>query len=640
MATATSPDAPDMLTTALDYLGRGLSVFPVCTPTSAGHCIQHGECSNAGKRPLVRWEAFQARCATAQELAQWWRKWPSANIGMATGQLSGVVVLDADGDEARKVALQRGLEETPIVWTGKPGGGHVWLAWPGQAVKNFARKYADLPGIDFRGDGGYVLLPPSLHASGQRYRWHEKAGIATPLAPVPSWLADRLLGRETATPEPWTAPNGHLDLGAFLRGIPEGSRDDSLFRLAAKCRGDNLPQAYAAWIVQQAARNCQPPFDERDAHEKVARAYAQYAPTPHVDLRTGVLENATAEAQAALPEQWLQPISVLLAKPELPVDWLVDGLFSRGSSGWVGAEPKVGKSFLVLELVYCLATGTPFLGQFAIPRPVRVVYIQEEDPEQRVLRRFNQLIRGTAGRTAPADTHLRYAIRAGFKLDVPAWLVRLRDDLLAEPADICVLDVFQRIHTKSENDQQQMAEVLEGLNALSREFSGLAFLLVHHNRKPQVGNEARANQMLRGSGVLAGWGECSLFLRKSKAGKNRAYVQPESKDAPELEEFLVVLEDTPNGGVRFVLAEQLFDEQLTEGLQKFRDTALALCDAGEDCTAGEVAKLVGCNQSTAHRALEKLVELGALGTVAGIFHNRAAKFYTRSGRITEEPDDE
>ncbi len=627
-------DTPDMLTTALAYLGRGLSVFPVCTPTTAGHCIQHGECSNAGKRPLVRWEAFQARCATAQELAQWWRKWPSANIGMATGAVSGVVVLDADGDEARKVALQRGLEATPIVWTGKPGGGHVWLAWPGQPVRNFARKFADLPGIDFRGDGGYVLLPPSLHASGQRYRWHEKAGLSTPLAPVPTWLADRLLGRMAAEPSPASEPtNGHLNLADFLDGIPEGGRDDQLFRLAAKCRGDNLPRAYAEWIVAQAARNCQPPFDVSLALEKVTRAYAQYAPTVHVDLRAGLLEAVTE----APPVEWLQPISVLLAKPELPVDWLVNGLFSVGSSGWIGAEPKVGKSFLVLELVYCLATGTPFLGQFAIPTPRRVIYIQEEDPEQRVLRRFNQLLRGTAGRTAPADTNLRYAIRTGFKLDVPAWLIRLRADLLLAPADICVLDVFQRIHTKSENDQQQMAEVLEGLNALSREFPGLAFLLVHHNRKPQAGNEARANQMLRGSGVLAGWGECSLFLRKSKAGKNRAYVQPESKDAPELEEFMVVLEDTPNGGVRFVLAETLFDEQLTEDKQKFLDAAHALIDAGVDCTAGEVAKIVSCNQSTAHRALEKLIDLGRLDAVAGVFNNRAAKFYTRASRRDDVP---
>lgn len=638
MATATNPDAPAMLTAALDYLGRGLSVFPVCTPQGVGRCVQHGECPNAGKRPLVRWEPYQGRRATEQELAQWWRKWPSANIGMATGAVSGVVVLDADGDEARKECLRYGLPLTPGLWTGKPGGAHFWFAWPGQPVRNFARR---LPGIDFRGDGGYVLLPPSLHVTGQRYRWQEQTAEAVP-APLPAWLRDLLAGR---APSEGTAPERSagdaLDLSTFLHGIPEGGRDDALWRLASKLRADDVPRPYAEWIVQQAARLCQPPFETMLALDKVARAYVQYAPTPHIDLRAGVLANAVAAVEQAPPETWLQPISTLLSKPELPVNWMVEGLFSVGASGWIGAEPKVGKSWLVLELIYCLTTGTPFLGQFAVPKPRRVIYIQEEDPEQRVLRRLTQLLRGTEGRTAPADNLLRYAIRAGFKLDSAAWAARLRAALVEETADVVVLDVFQRLHLKSENDQAQMAEVLEVLNALSREF-GCAFIVVHHNRKPQPGNDARANQMLRGSGVLAGWGECSLFLKKSKTGTGRFTVEAESKDAPEQDEFVVVLEDTPNGGVRLVLAETLVDEHIAGDAVRFLEAALAVVDSGATCTASVLAERMGVNRSTAYRALEMLAESGHLAvgeSVFGKFKNRT-KIYQRPSRRTVEDDAE
>jgi hypothetical protein len=352
---------------------------------------------------------------------------------------------------------------------------------------------------------------------------------------------------------------------------------------------------------------------------------------PGVNLHTALLEVAREVEAEALPSVWLEPISTLLSQPEEPVDWMVEGLFSVGSSGWVGAEPKVGKSWLVLELVYCLTTGADFLGTFKIPQPRSVIYIQEEDSKQRVLRRFNQLLKGTDGRQWPPDERLRYAIRRGFKLDSAAWTARLRAELEQAPADVVVLDVFQRMHLKSENDQAQMAEVLEVLNALNREF-GVAFIVVHHNRKPQPGNEARPNQMLRGSGVLAGWGECSLFARKSKAGKNRFYIVPESKDAPELEEFMVVLEDQPNGGVRLILAETLVQEHIRQDAERFLVVALQLLEEGVDCTAKRVGDQMGVHRTTASRALNYLVEMGKLETDEVIFGKQTVKLYTRPER--------
>lgn len=355
---------------------------------------------------------------------------------------------------------------------------------------------------------------------------------------------------------------------------------------------------------------------------------AEAAGPPGPNLYEALRQPAPIVAAEELPDVWLQPISVLLNQEEQPVDWLVQGLFSKGSSGWVGAEPKVGKSWLVLELIYCLTTGAPFLGHFEVPEVRKVIYIQEEDSEQRVLRRFKKLLKGTPDRPRPSDGQLRYAIRKGFKLDNPQWAQRLRAELARDPVDVVVLDVFQRLHLKSENDQAQMAEVLEVLNALTREF-GVAFIVVHHNRKPQPGNEARPNQMLRGSGVLAGWGECSLFARKSKSGKNRFYVVAESKDAPELEEFLVVLDDQPDGGVRLKLAETLHNERIRESATEFLDRALALIDDGIDLTVKGFAAHLGVSVSTARRALEMLVDQGYLEVDEAIFSGQVGKLYVR-----------
>lgn len=112
-----------------------------------------------GKRPYREWAEFQTRLPTEQELRDWWHQWPKANIGVVCGRISGLVVLDIDGKEGEKsLAKKRNAPITIAAKTGK--GSHFYYLHPGREVKNFARKE---PGLDFRGDGGYVVAPPSIH---------------------------------------------------------------------------------------------------------------------------------------------------------------------------------------------------------------------------------------------------------------------------------------------------------------------------------------------------------------------------------------------------------------------------------------------------------------------------------------------
>jgi len=103
----------------------------------------------------------------------WWRRWPGANVGIVTGMASGLLVLDIDprhGGVESLALLERehgSLPETAEVSTGG-GGRHILFLHPGFRVKNRANM---MPGVDVRGDDGYIVAPPSLHASGRRYEW-------------------------------------------------------------------------------------------------------------------------------------------------------------------------------------------------------------------------------------------------------------------------------------------------------------------------------------------------------------------------------------------------------------------------------------------------------------------------------------
>ena len=367
-----SRQAKPMLEHALEYLQLGYPVFPVCSPAMGQHRHRNESCKSAGKRPLIAWEAFQTRLPTINEVREWWTRWPAANIGMPTGRLSGVVVLDADSGDAKKLAMgEGGLDKTPAVFTGKPGGMHFWLAHPGEEVSNFASRR---PGLDFRGDGGYVLVPPSLHASGANYRWVE-ATVGLAPAAVPGWLLSMLRGQgaEASAAEPGDA----LNLEIAVSGVPEGGRDDAMWRLACKLRNDGLERRYAEVIVRQAARSCSPPFDEAVALEKVERAWRTYQPEPTFTPGGSFSERAT-ESLPVGGTYGIQSLADLLAMQIEGEPCLVEGLLWANRATWVFSDPNTGKTLLLLAMLLHVAAGRPFCGQPVKQGPVLV--IEEDSP--------------------------------------------------------------------------------------------------------------------------------------------------------------------------------------------------------------------------------------------------------------------
>jgi len=151
---------------ALRYARRGWRVFPIW-PIRNGRCACGTACGrDGGKHPIGRLAPHGVHDATTAEatITRWWTDTPDANIGIATGAVSGLVVLDVDGEdgEASLAALEREhgpLPATPTVLTGK--GRHLYFTYPGVPVPNRVRV---APGLDVRGDGGYVVAPPSTHA--------------------------------------------------------------------------------------------------------------------------------------------------------------------------------------------------------------------------------------------------------------------------------------------------------------------------------------------------------------------------------------------------------------------------------------------------------------------------------------------
>lgn len=316
--------------------------------------------------------------------------------------------------------------------------------------------------------------------------------------------------------------------------------------------------------------------------------------------------------QAPTLDEFAEPVSVLLSEADEPVPWIVEGVFAEGAHGWIGAEPKVGKSWLGLDLALCAALGIPFLG-YDVPHAVRVLYVQEEDSRRRVRRRLRKLLHGHGyeyeGWPAALNVNLRDAIRKGFRIDDPAtrkWLAR---EMASFRPDLVIVDVFNEVHGAKEKDQDAISPVLRHFTELERAHGG-AFIILHHfykgdGRTPR----GRGGQSLRGSSALHGWAENSLYL--FYVGKNRFRVEPESKDESDAEQFEVEITDTPNGGVQLVRHE-LAQQQNADARHWCELTMALTATPNREITASEAGKVMKCDKSTARTRLRAWEKQGRL----------------------------
>jgi len=169
---------------ALDYLARGWSVVIVAP---------------RAKRPIVRWQTFEKRPPSETQVRRWIAQHPDANLAVVTGAVSGLVVLDVDprhGGTTSLAGWEREHAALPSTVESRTGGGgrHLYFAHPGRVVRN---RVGLAPGLDLRGDGGVIVVPPSIHPSGKAYRWlagHHPDDLDP--APMPDWLLEIALARE------------------------------------------------------------------------------------------------------------------------------------------------------------------------------------------------------------------------------------------------------------------------------------------------------------------------------------------------------------------------------------------------------------------------------------------------------------
>jgi hypothetical protein len=492
-----------VLDAALEYAKRGWSVIPVHSHT---------------KLPAVRWADYQNRIADESTIRAWWKEFPSANVAIVTGRISNLFVVDVDPAKGGEAAPILDFAPTGLVAATGGGGYHLAYAYPddGEPVGNRAGL---TPGVDVRGDGGYIVAPPSIHASGRRYEWgtYDAPGVM----PVATLATIRTPARRNAD----ITDNWITQL--ITEGAPVGERNDAAARLAGYYLGKGIPEdATLALLAEWNASKNDPPLAAKELERTVGSVSQTAGRRKSRDAgRVRVqFEEMGSEVEAqAVPRFAVVPLaSYMVEHGQHRVEWTIDGWLPRDTIAFMVAAPESYKTWILLDCAVSVASGAKFLDQFEVNQSGPVLIIQQEDSHGGLAQRLGAIIHSRLN-LGVAEEDGGFTVRT--PPDLPIYIhpdrnLRFEDEGVMDELERVIAEIKPRLvlidplYAAAQQDDF-MAKAIPHMFRLKqmRDTYGVSFILAHHTKKG-VDPASTAREGLWGSQFLNAFLETGWQIRR------------------------------------------------------------------------------------------------------------------------------
>lgn len=448
------------------------------------------------KQPLVRWREESTNDLDRIRSFDWAR---ATGIGLDCGK-SSIVVIDVDDVGAvpllaQKLGWDPVEDDTYVAYTGG-GGYHIYYKAGDQAVRNSASKV--VAGIDVRGDGGYVVLPPSDHVSGLVYRWYKKPEDG--VRPIPEKLVELLNYREERPEPPAPAPGRVYEKWAMavlaeeaaeIENAMPGTRNDQLntsaFKVYGVVKGGHLDKAIADIRLESAAARVG--LDSGETAGTLRSAWDAAEPR-HPAVLESPVPYATQETSG--PRKTFRALGLEELTNLPPPQWILPQRLPEGQT-WMYGVPGSGKTFLALDWSLTVAsTGLGvlyFVGEGVQGFARRVLAWRES--RQRDISTFHAI---------PQAPHLleRQSVEM------------LRATVEQHSPSLIVIDTFARASVGGdENSARDVGLAIDALDMMLREY-GTSSLVLHHSNK--------TNGSERGSSAIRGAADATWEVRPGTNG--------------------------------------------------------------------------------------------------------------------------
>ncbi len=560
---------------ATNYVDFGFSIIPIGTD----------------KQPIVSWKEFQSRKPSLEELKKWSELSNLQGMAIITGKLSGVFVLDID--EGGKV---EDLPQTPIVRTGS--GIHYYFKYPNNIeVKNTTGLR---PKVDIRGEGGYAILPPTIHPNGKQYKW--LLDLNTPIAQAPDWLLKELTNR--------SGNSGPLPAQVY-EGVEEGSRNTVATHIIGKLFAHLPPKDWlsVAWplLMSWNEQNNRPPLSTKELTTifKSISEKALISSSQRHDIYTN--DEVTDDFS-------FFTLKELMENEAIKTSWLVDQLIPEQGITCLAARMKTGKSYLTIQLAKCLTEGSDLFGKFKVKK-TGVFIINKEDTENLIKERLNQL-------KVDKNLPILFSTDQRIFFHHNRYFQKILDFSKRNNIGLIIADSFRRFFKGDENSSMEIRPLHQFFKSLTQ--NGLTVLFTHHYGKDSDGKND--GDKMRGSSDIGAMIDSAIALERTNE-KIIKVVQIESRYTKKHPPFNINFPTFEGDDCQFKFLNSLEEEKTLEEIIKERIIEL-LTPVGKELYVGQFEILLNqdpltkCGHGTISKYLQDLALTNQL-----IFRRDGTKTY-------------
>ena len=581
----------EILKYANEYLDNGWSVLPV---------------KPEEKRPyMTNWLQYNRSRVSKNVMESWFTNLAGAGIGIVTGKISNIVVLDVEN--YCKIPIEELLKKYPTQMISRTGSGgyHLFYQYPTN-VPRIGNRVGLFDGIDLRADGGFIVLPPTIHPSGGRYEWVQKgmAGV------FPSSLLD-VQAQPKAQGDGWITET--------LRGVSEGGRNDACARLA----GYFFKKGMNADIVEALLME----WNERND-----------PPLPISEIRTTIksIEKSHVSAGTQFTQLQFTNDEPVEEKPNTfdvmrmsdyvkgyggeGVSWLVEDWLPDKSITFLISPPESYKTWILLDLAVSISGGVPFLGKYAVNQQGPTMIIQQEDSHTGLTDRLALIVEQKMGATPKVDDdEWQIPVMPDLPIYVhPSRMLRfdnkqVLDELEAQIATIrpkvIMIDPLYSTTANTDNYMANLANQMMVLKAW-RDKYGCSFVIAHHSKK-NLDPDSTAREDSWGSQFLNAFLEAGWQVRRNpRLAPNEVIVRRHSKVMGNQSPISLTFDISTVYPMKYQVTARGYDvAPAGDQRQPAQANLLDILHNG-DMTQGDLVTQTGKGRSTISRQIRQLEAAG------------------------------
>lgn len=580
---------------ASEYVDNGWSVLPV---------------KPEEKRPyMTNWLQYTRTRAPKETVQSWFTNLSGAGVGVVTGRISNIIVLDVES--YCSIPIEELLKRYPTQMVARSGSGgyHLFYQYP-QGVSKVSNRVGIFEGADLRADGGFIVLPPTIHPSGNKYTW-EKRG-------VPGVFPRELLDLQSTS-----QTRGDNWITEALRGVSEGGRNDTCARLAGYFFKKGMNADIVETLLLEWNERNDPPLPIREVRATIKSIERSHAIGGSSFTRVE-FDNDRRQEDDKLATQSgfgvMKMTDYVKGYGGEGVSWLVSDWLPDKSITFLVSPPESYKTWILLDLAVSVSAGVPFLGQFEVAQPGPTLIIQQEDSHAGLTDRL-ALIAEQKLRAVPNLDGNEWSVPV--IPDIPIYIhpdrqLRFGNKKVIEELERQIETIKPKVimidplYSTTDSTDNYMADLANRMMVLKtwRDKYGCSFVIAHHSKK-NLDPDSTAREDSWGSQFLNAFLEAGWQVRRNpKLPTNEVIVRRHSKVMGNQKPISLTFDISTKYPMKYKVTARPYEiAPAGETRQPAQANLLDLLQKG-DLTQADIVNRTGKGRSTVSRQIRQLEAAG------------------------------